>query len=124
MVSAARLSGIFIMFFDTFLPGLVPFVMFRLFKKRLPREKVESWIGLVNSFTGGVFLGTAILHLMSEAREQLTDAISYDYPVTEAIVGGGLLMTLIVEQSVRHAVVLRWATKKCRTNTTNMSTNF
>ncbi|XP_048736341.1 zinc transporter ZIP1-like [Ostrea edulis] len=100
MASAARITGIFVLFFITFLIGLVPFALLRVFEKKLSRESVKKWIGILNCLTGGIFLGTAILHLLPEARELLTDSISYEYPVTEAITGCGVLLTLTLEHFV------------------------
>lgn len=102
MVSAARITGIFILFFDTFLIGLLPFALFKVFEKKFSRENANKWTGIVNCFTGGIFLGTAILHMLPESRELLTGVISYDYPVTEALTGCGFLMTLTVEHLVRY----------------------
>ncbi|XP_056006340.1 zinc transporter ZIP1-like [Ostrea edulis] len=102
MVSAARITGIFVLFFITFLIGLFPFALLRVFEKKLSRESVKKWIGILNCLTGGIFLGTAILHLLPEVRELLTDSISYDYPVTEAITGCGVLMTLTLEHLVLY----------------------
>ncbi|XP_048735284.2 zinc transporter ZIP1-like [Ostrea edulis] len=102
MASAARISGIFIMFFIIFLFGLVPFALLRVFEKKFSRENVKKWIGILNCFNGGIFLGTAILHLLPEAREMLTNYISYDYPITEAITGCGCLITLTLEHLVMY----------------------
>lgn len=102
MVSAARITGIFVLFFITFLIGLIPFALLRIFEKKLSKENVKKWIGILNCFTGGVFLGTAILHLLPESRELLTKAISYEYPVTEAITGCGFLLTLTLEHLVSY----------------------
>jgi zinc transporter 1/2/3 len=100
MVSAARISGIFIMFFATFLFGLVPFALLRVFEKKLSKQSVKKWIGVLNCLNGGIFLGTATLHLLPEARELLMSCISLEYPVTEAITGCGFLMTLTLEHLV------------------------
>lgn len=102
MVSAARITGIFVLFFITFLIGLIPFALLRIFEKKLSKGNVKKWIGILNCFTGGVFLGTAILHLLPESRELLTEAISYEYPITEAITGCGFLLTLTLEHLVSY----------------------
>ncbi|XP_062605551.1 zinc transporter ZIP1-like [Saccostrea cucullata] len=102
MASAARIVGIFVLFFITFLIGLIPFALLRLFEKKLSKEKVKRWIGILNCFTGGIFFGTAILHLLPEARTLIKEVISYDYPVTEAITGGGFLITLTLEHLISY----------------------
>lgn len=102
MASAARITGFFVLFLITFLIGLIPFALLRIFQKKLSMDKVKKWIGILNCFTGGIFFGTAILHLLPEARELLTEKISYDYPITEAITGGGFLLTLTLEHLVSY----------------------
>lgn len=99
MASAARITGIFILFFITFLIGLIPFALLRIFEKK---ENIKKWIGILNCFAGGVFLATAILHLLPESRELLTESISFEYPVTEAIAGCGFLLTLTLEHLVSY----------------------
>lgn len=102
MASAARITGIFILFFITFLIGLIPFALLRIFEKKLSKENIKKWIAILNCFTGGVFLATAILHLLPESRELLTESISFEYPVTEAIAGCGFLLTLTLEHLVSY----------------------
>lgn len=102
MASAARITGIFILFFITFLIGLIPFALLRIFEKKLSKENIKKWIGILNCFTGGVFQATAILHLLPESRELLTESISFEYPVTEAIAGCGFLLTLTLEHLVSY----------------------
>ncbi|XP_061174175.1 zinc transporter ZIP3-like [Saccostrea echinata] len=102
MASAARIVGIFVLFFITFLIGLLPFAIVRLCEKKMSKERMKRWIGILNCFTGGIFFGTAILHLLPEARELIKEAISYEYPITEAVTGCGFLITLTLEHLISY----------------------
>jgi threonine/homoserine/homoserine lactone efflux protein len=58
---------IFVCFIMTFLAGLVPM------KWRACRNN-DKWLGLANTFSGGVFLAIAFIHLIPE-----TASIYYKY---------------------------------------------
>ncbi|KAK3097304.1 hypothetical protein FSP39_008515 [Pinctada imbricata] len=81
--------------------GLLPFLLSKcLKKKKISSEKYEKIIGYLNSFAGGVFLGTSVLHLLPEAVEEFEHDISYEYPIAEAITCAGFLLVMFVEQAM------------------------
>ncbi|KAK3096798.1 hypothetical protein FSP39_003409 [Pinctada imbricata] len=85
----------------TFIFGLLPFVMIKcLNKTRFSKQRIKYFISLLNCLSGGVFFGTAILHLLPEATEQIEEYIEADYPVASALVGAGFLLVLSVEHII------------------------
>lgn len=65
-------------------------------------ERFKRVISLLNCFSGGVFFATSILHLLTEAREKMTEALDLwglktEYPLTEVLTGVGFLLILSFE---------------------------
>ncbi|XP_062588181.1 zinc transporter ZIP1-like [Saccostrea cucullata] len=101
MASVAKIASIFILFFVTFLIGLLPLAMLKLFEKKLASQsKLKKWIGVLNCFAGGVFFGTAILHLLPESVEMFEESVSFDYPIAEALTGVGFFLILLIEHII------------------------
>ncbi|KAK3084085.1 hypothetical protein FSP39_007870 [Pinctada imbricata] len=101
MAASAKIASFFILFVMTFSFGLLPYVMLKFLNRtRFSKQRIEYVISMLNCLSGGVFFGTAILHLLPEAMEQVTEHIESDYPVTSALVGAGFLLVLSVEHIV------------------------
>ncbi|KAK3083687.1 hypothetical protein FSP39_001476 [Pinctada imbricata] len=101
MAASAKIASFFLLFAMTFTFGLMPYVMVRFLNRtRFSKQRIEYVISMLNCLSGGVFFGTAILHLLPEAMEQVTEHIESDYPVTSALVGAGFLLVLSVEHIV------------------------
>ena len=66
-----------------------------------PRRKLI--VDLFNCFAGGVFLGTCLLQILSEGREDLNTYMAevhfnYDFPFYETLVGVGLFLVAIADK--------------------------
>ncbi|AGF77896.1 putative divalent heavy-metal cations transporter [Desulfocapsa sulfexigens DSM 10523] len=64
-----------------------------------PQGKRKLTLG--NAFSGGVFLGAGLLHMLPDARENFT-AFAGDvaYPYVALICGGGFLLVMLLEKAV------------------------
>jgi len=64
-----------------------------------PQGKRKLTLG--NAFSGGVFLGAGLLHMLPDARENFT-AFAGDvaYPYVTLICGGGFLLVMLLEKAV------------------------
>lgn len=98
-----KIAAFFNIFFVTFLFGFLPTCVLRCVKGGATQRKIQTVISHLNCFAGGVFLGTAMLHLLAEAEESMREvlnggnATAVDYPVTEITVSGGFFVILILE---------------------------
>lgn len=101
MASVAKIAAIFILFGVTFLFGILPLVVLKLFEKKLASKcNLKKWIGLLNCFSGGVFFGTSFLHLLPETVELIEESFSFDYPIAEALAGVGFFLILFIENMI------------------------
>lgn len=98
-----KIAAFFIIFFVTFLFGFLPTCVLRCVKGGANQKKIQTVISHLNCFAGGVFLGTAMLHLLAEAEDGIRNVLNggnatvVDYPVTEITVSGGFFVILILE---------------------------
>ena len=101
-----KLAAFFIIFFVTFFFGLLPSCVLRCVRTTSAQWRIQKIISHLNCFAGGVFFGTAMLHLLAEAEENMREVFengnhgndtASDYPVTETIVSGGFFVILILE---------------------------
>ena len=104
MVSTAKLSSLGILFIVSCVSGLaLPYIILRILERKCQNSKVfKAVIGVLNCFSGGVFISTSLLTLLPEGRETVEkayDAMGHDlmYPVTELLLGFGFILILIVE---------------------------
>lgn len=101
MASIAKIAAIFILFGVTFLLGILPLAVLKLFERKLASKcTLKKWIGLLNCFSGGVFFGTAMLHLLPETVELIEEAFSFEYPIAEALAGAGFFLILFIENMI------------------------
>ncbi|KAB2615486.1 zinc transporter 11-like [Pyrus ussuriensis x Pyrus communis] len=76
-----------IIFFGTFLPGVSPY----FFKWN------EGFLVLGIQFAGGVFLGTAMMHFLSDSNETFKDLTQEEYPFAFMLACGGFLLTMLAD---------------------------
>ncbi|KAK7087584.1 protein zntC-like [Littorina saxatilis] len=105
-----------LLFLVTFLAAYVPIWLYKrgtLTATGSPRRKLVY--ELLNSFSGGVFLGTSLLHLLAEGREEYENykesvGVESEYPVFEALTAVGLFLVAFVEK-IGIIVISRKAVK-------------
>ena len=105
-MDAKQAKGICIpvLFFGTFALGCLPVWLYR----RGTLKPTGSWrkrllLDMLNSFIGGVFLGSCLLHLLVEGREEFEAYVEEvqlhsSFPFYEALVGVGLFLVALVEK--------------------------
>ena len=106
----AKLTSAFVLFFLSFILGIIPiFIINRLqggkddWRSRHPRANFV--LGLFSAFGGGVFLSTAFLILLPEARHWFDIVFAVadkdeEYPVAEAVAIAGLILVMFIEHVV------------------------
>jgi len=96
------LKGIMIVvvFFLGILGGLVPLACYNLMNK-----DTFAWgMSLANAFSGGVFIGSAFLHLLPHVVEEAEHAdLDTDFPVPYSLVIVGYFLIFAVEKIIFHA---------------------
>ncbi|XP_035227428.1 zinc transporter ZIP1-like [Stegodyphus dumicola] len=103
-----KLLSAFCLLIVTFASSMVPLYLIKKYRSDQNRENRSQnfrVISFLSCFGGGVFLGTCLLHLFPDVREQIdlvfkTMKFSPNYPVAEFLFGFGFLTVLIVEQIV------------------------
>ncbi|KAG2678230.1 hypothetical protein I3843_12G135800 [Carya illinoinensis] len=76
-----------IIFIATFVPGVSPY----FFKWN------EGFLILGTQFAGGVFLGTALMHFLSDANKTFEHLTTKDYPFAYMLACAGYLLTMIAD---------------------------
>lgn len=76
-----------IVFIGTFVGGVSPYFM----------KWNESFLVLGTQFAGGVFLGTALMHFLSDSNETFGDLTSKQYPFAFMLASAGYLMTMFAD---------------------------
>lgn len=113
---AGKLVAMVCLFFLVLICGGLPIWLFSCFRSAKVNHSatgkyctgrssldVKQLLCALNSFAGGVFLGTCMLDLLPEAREAILENIDawpnflQDYPLTELAVIFGVVLLLIVE---------------------------
>lgn len=95
-----KIISIGVIFLVTFLGAVLPYVLLRklLQKKTFASDNIL----LLQSFAGGIFLATCLVHLLPGARGAMTRAFpDVTYPVTEACVGIGFLVMYVTENLLK-----------------------
>ncbi|KAI9115544.1 hypothetical protein K1719_013213 [Acacia pycnantha] len=83
----AKIWCLIVIFFATFIAGVSPYV----FKWN------EGFLVLGTQFAGGVFLGTAMMHFLSDANETFDDLTQIEYPFAFMLACSGYLMTMMAD---------------------------
>ncbi|GAB4845997.1 hypothetical protein Ancab_025001 [Ancistrocladus abbreviatus] len=81
-----------IVFFSTFIGGISPCFF----------EWNDSFLVLGTQFAGGVFLGTALMHFLSDSNETFEDLTSKDYPFAFMLASSGYLITMLADCVILH----------------------
>ncbi|XP_062078825.1 zinc transporter 11-like [Humulus lupulus] len=79
-----------LIFVGTFLAGLSPYFL----------KWNEGFLVLGTQFAGGVFLGTALMHFLSDANETFQDLTEKKYPFAFMLACFGYLLTMFAECAV------------------------
>lgn len=76
-----------VIFFGTFIAGVSPYVL----------KWNEGFLVLGTQFAGGVFLGTAMMHFLSDANETFGDLTKKEYPFAFMLACAGYLITMLAD---------------------------
>ncbi|KAJ7960918.1 Zinc transporter like [Quillaja saponaria] len=76
-----------IIFIGTFVAGVSPYVL----------RWNEGFLVLGTQFAGGVFLGTAMMHFLSDANETFEDLTEKKYPFAFMLACAGYLITMLAD---------------------------
>ncbi|KAH7665161.1 Zinc/iron permease protein [Dioscorea alata] len=76
-----------IVFFGTFIGGISPYFL----------KWNEGFLVLGTQFAGGVFLGTAMMHFLSDANETFEDLTEVEYPFAFMLASAGYVITMLVD---------------------------
>uniref|UniRef100_A0A5B7BQ68 Putative zinc transporter 11 n=1 Tax=Davidia involucrata TaxID=16924 RepID=A0A5B7BQ68_DAVIN len=81
-----------IVFFGTFIGGISPYFM----------KWNEGFLVIGTQFAGGVFLGTALMHFLSDSNETFGDLTSKVYPFAFMLASAGYLLTMLADCVVTY----------------------
>ncbi|KAI8557494.1 hypothetical protein RHMOL_Rhmol04G0014900 [Rhododendron molle] len=81
-----------LVFMGTFVGGVSPYFM----------KWNEGFLVLGTQFAGGVFLGTAMMHFLSDSNEKFGDLTSKPYPFAFMLACAGYLITMLVDCTISH----------------------
>ncbi|KAM0937915.1 putative zinc/iron permease [Dioscorea sansibarensis] len=76
-----------IVFFGTFIGGISPYFL----------KWNEGFLVMGTQFAGGVFLGTAMMHFLSDANETFEDLTKVEYPFAFMLASAGYVITMLVD---------------------------
>ncbi|XP_019429879.1 PREDICTED: zinc transporter 11 isoform X2 [Lupinus angustifolius] len=83
----AKIWCLIVIFVATFVSGVSPYVL----------KWNEGFLVLGTQFAGGVFLGTAMMHFLSDANEMFGDLTKKEYPFAFMLACGGYLITMFAD---------------------------
>ncbi|CAL0335087.1 unnamed protein product [Lupinus luteus] len=83
----AKIGCLIVIFVATFVSGVSPYVL----------KWNEGFLVLGTQFAGGVFLGTAMMHFLSDANEMFGDLTEKKYPFAFMLACGGYLITMFAD---------------------------
>ncbi|XP_046677975.1 zinc transporter ZIP1-like isoform X3 [Homalodisca vitripennis] len=91
------------LFLFTLMFALLPMIVIKSYRTERDPDKRTQYsrlIGLLNCFAGGVFLGTAMLHLLPNVIDMLNEVkLETKFPIAEFTVAFGFLLVMVVEQT-------------------------
>uniref|UniRef100_A0A1B6LZ37 Zinc/iron transporter n=1 Tax=Graphocephala atropunctata TaxID=36148 RepID=A0A1B6LZ37_9HEMI len=100
MVKSGFVVGLFLL---TLIFALLPMIVVKGYRTETDPDKRTQYsrlIGLLNCFAGGVFLGTATLHLLPNVIDMLNEVkLETKFPIAEFTVAFGFLVVMVVEQT-------------------------
>ncbi|XP_057747192.1 zinc transporter 11 [Arachis stenosperma] len=83
----AKIYCLIVIFFATFIAGVSPCVL----------KWNEGFLVLGTQFAGGVFLGTAMMHFLSDANETFGSLTEKEYPFAFMLACVGYLITMLLD---------------------------
>lgn len=83
-----------IMFVSTFAGGVSPYFY----------RWNESFLLLGTQFAGGVFLGTSLMHFLSDSTSTFADLTPKEYPFSFMLASAGYLLTMLADSAIAHLV--------------------
>ncbi|RDX66179.1 Zinc transporter 11, partial [Mucuna pruriens] len=86
----AKVWCLIVIFVATFVSGVSPYVL----------KWNEGFLVLGTQFAGGVFLGTAMMHFLSDANETFQTLTTEEYPFAFMLACVGYLMTLLADSVI------------------------
>ncbi|KAK7305237.1 hypothetical protein VNO77_43139 [Canavalia gladiata] len=92
----AKVWCLIVIFFATFVSGVSPYVL----------KWNEGFLVLGTQFAGGVFLGTAMMHFLSDANETFEDLTTKEYPFAFMLACAGYMMTMLAD-SIISSILLK-----------------
>ncbi|KAI3675811.1 hypothetical protein L1987_85407 [Smallanthus sonchifolius] len=81
-----------LVFVGTFVGGVSPYFL----------KWNEGFLVLGTQFAGDVFLGTAMMHFLSDANETFEDLTTVEYPFAFMLACGGYLLTMLADSVVSY----------------------
>ncbi|RUS76629.1 hypothetical protein EGW08_015605 [Elysia chlorotica] len=93
-----------VLFLDTLLFGWPPYFLVRSEGRSDKFNRIRKTVlSYLTCFSGGVFLGACLLHLLPEGLENVQrylEQVRYtiDYPIFEAMIGAGFFLIALIEQ--------------------------
>lgn len=104
-VIAAKVVSLIILFVLTMIFGLLPLKIISHIDTSVLGSRAQLWLSRLNCFAGGVFLGSTLLHLLPEVREQLevvfaTSSYKTHFPYPEFMAGCGFFLVFFLEHLV------------------------
>ncbi|XP_069138213.1 zinc transporter ZIP1-like [Argopecten irradians] len=102
MVETAKIISILVVFGITFVAGVTPIWLLKILTNRMRNlSRLQYVVSLTNCFAGGVFLGTAILHLIQESMETVEDSFpDLEFPLSGVLIGAGFFVVLVIEHAI------------------------
>ncbi|WVY95157.1 hypothetical protein V8G54_034245 [Vigna mungo] len=86
----AKVRCLIVIFLATFVSGVSPYVL----------KWNEGFLVLGTQFAGGVFLGTAMMHFLSDANETFGDLTTTEYPFAFMLACAGYLLTMLADSVI------------------------
>lgn len=86
----AKIWCLMVIFAATFVGGVSPYFV----------KWNEGFLVLGTQFAGGVFLGTAMMHFLSDANETFGDLTTKEYPFAFMLACAGYLLTMLADSAI------------------------
>ncbi|XP_030471241.1 zinc transporter 2 isoform X2 [Syzygium oleosum] len=88
----AKIWCLILVFVGTFAGGVSPYFL----------KWNEAFLVLGTQFAGGVFLGTALMHFLSDANETFGDLTDKQYPFAFMLASAGYLLTMLADCALSY----------------------
>ncbi|CAN1135769.1 Zinc transporter 11 [Linum perenne] len=88
----AKVGCLIVVFFATLAGGVSPYFL----------KWNQGFLLLGTQFAGGVFLGTALMHFLSDANETFQDLTTKEYPFAFMLASAGYLITMLADSLISY----------------------